>query len=96
VNKYDLVVAIVSIPTLAVTVIALARMYFAQRAASPRGLAPETDARLARIEQAVDAIAVEVERISEAQRFSAKLLAEGRRPTDALATAEPREGRSRG
>jgi hypothetical protein len=34
------------------------------------------EARFARLEQAVDAIAVEVERISEAQRFSAKLMHE--------------------
>lgn len=33
------------------------------------------DARLEQIQQSVDAIAVEVERIAEAQRFSAKLLA---------------------
>lgn len=32
--------------------------------------------RLARIEQAVDAIAVEVERISEGQRFTTRLLSE--------------------
>lgn len=35
-----------------------------------------TDARLERIEQAMDAIAIEVERISEAQRFTTKLLSE--------------------
>ena len=34
------------------------------------------DSRFERLEHAVDAIAVEVERISEAQRFSAKLLSE--------------------
>jgi hypothetical protein len=34
--------------------------------------------RLERIEQAVDAIAVEVERISEGQRFTTKLLSEAR------------------
>jgi hypothetical protein len=34
------------------------------------------EARLARIEQAVDAIAVETERISEGQRFTTKLLSE--------------------
>jgi hypothetical protein len=34
------------------------------------------DARLSRLEQAVDAIAVEVERISEGQRFTTKLLSE--------------------
>lgn len=37
-------------------------------------LPPETVARLARIEQAVEAVAIEVERISEAQRYSAQLL----------------------
>lgn len=34
------------------------------------------DARFTRLEQAVDAIAVEVERVAEAQRFSAKLMSE--------------------
>lgn len=36
----------------------------------------EADDRLERLQQSVDAIAIEVERIAEAQRFSAKLLAE--------------------
>lgn len=39
---------------------------------------PEMMARLERIEQAVDAISIEVERISEGQRFTTKLLAEMR------------------
>jgi hypothetical protein len=34
------------------------------------------EARFDQLQQSVDAIAVEVERIAEAQRFSAKLLAE--------------------
>jgi len=38
----------------------------------------EVMGRLERIEQAVDATAVEVERISEGQRFTTKLLSEGR------------------
>jgi hypothetical protein len=37
----------------------------------------QTDSRMARIENAVESIAVEVERISEGQRFTSKLLAEG-------------------
>ena len=41
-----------------------------------RESASESDARLERLEQAVDAIAIEVERISEGQRFAAKLLAD--------------------
>ena len=35
-----------------------------------------SDDRLARLEQAIDTIAIEVERIAEAQRFSAKLMNE--------------------
>src|SRR5688500_5278846 len=35
-----------------------------------------SEARFARLEQAIDVIAVEVERIAEAQRFSAQLIAE--------------------
>ena len=41
---------------------------------------PRTDDRLARIEAAVEAIAIEVERISEGQRFTTKLLAERSAP----------------
>jgi hypothetical protein len=37
---------------------------------------PELQARLERMEQALDSIAIEVERISEGQRFTTKLLAE--------------------
>jgi hypothetical protein len=43
----------------------------------------QMEARFDQLQQAVDAIAVEVERIAEAQRFSAKLLAE-KRDTPAL------------
>ena len=42
----------------------------------PPKLPPEVLARLERMEQALDSIAVEVERISEGQRFTTKLLAE--------------------
>jgi hypothetical protein len=45
----------------------------------PPAESPEVIARLERIEQAVEAVAVEVERIAEAQRFSAKLMAEQKR-----------------
>jgi len=48
-----------------------------RQALQPR-VPPEIFGRLERIEQAVDAIAVEVERISEGQRFTTQLLSEGR------------------
>jgi hypothetical protein len=41
---------------------------------------PLSEARLARIEQAVEAIALEVERISEGQRFTTRLLSKQSRP----------------
>jgi hypothetical protein len=42
----------------------------------PRTLPPADDTRLERLEAAVDAIAIEVERISESQRFTVSLLSE--------------------
>jgi len=39
--------------------------------------------RLTRMEQAIDSMAVEIERISEGQRFTTKLLAEGQRSSAA-------------
>lgn len=44
----------------------------------------ERDQRLARIESAIETMAVEVERISEGQRFVTKLLAERERPAGVL------------
>jgi len=39
-----------------------------------------SDARLERVEQAVEAIAIEIERVSEGQRFVTKLLSERAQP----------------
>lgn len=66
-------------PCIAAMVFFVTRMFSARRV--PAGsttavLPPEAAARLARIEQAVEAVAIEVERISEAQRYSAQLLTE--------------------
>jgi hypothetical protein len=47
-----------------------------ERPAIPANTSPDITARLERIEQAVEAVAIEVERIAEAQRFSAKLMVE--------------------
>jgi hypothetical protein len=48
----------------------------------PRELGRVDDERFTRLEQAIDTMAIEIERMSEAQRFTAKLLSE--RPQDAL------------
>ena len=47
----------------------------------------EITARLERMEQAIDSVAVEVERISEGQRFTTKLLSEGRGAPDSRQSA---------
>jgi hypothetical protein len=63
---------------------AIARAAVAHRKEASRldreSTSPLAEARLARIEQAVEAIALEVERISEGQRFTTRLLSEQSRP----------------
>jgi hypothetical protein len=56
----------------------IARAYARRLESAPatRGPAPEMAERLERMEQAIDTIAIEVERIAEGQRFTTKLLAE--------------------
>ena len=71
------IVALLIIPITAIGVPlarALARRIDRQTV-QPR-IPPEVGARLERLEQGMDAIAIEVERISEGQRFVTKLLAE--------------------
>lgn len=50
------------------------------RRAGPAQIPPEITAQLGQLSQAVDAIAVEVERISEGQRYTTRLLSEQRDP----------------
>ena len=47
------------------------------------------DARLSRLEQAVDAIALEVERISEGQRFTTRLLSDQAQQKNSVAHELP-------
>jgi len=58
-----------------------------RRAPTPAPVPSDVTTRLERIEQAVDTIAIEVERISEGQRFVTKIMVE--RPSTAAAPAEP-------
>ena len=96
-SRNDLVAMIVLLSIGSVTLITLVTSFLRYRTqVAARPGANLSEQRLARIEQAVEAIAVEVERIGEAQRFNAKLMAEGRRPLDALPAATYQEGRSRG
>ena len=78
------------------TAIVCTRMVFRHRERMG-GLAPgmpndpsQVDGRLIRIEQAVEAMSVELERVGEGQRFITKLLAE--RGSDAAAPMLPPSG----
>jgi hypothetical protein len=78
----------------AVTVRAIAAVWM-KRIETRRSTTPAdaVDQRLKRIEAAVDVIAVEVERIAEAQRFAARLAAE-RAPGGLPAPGSPTERRA--
>lgn len=78
VNGGDVALVAVIFGTISGTVITLARLRVAHLASKRPSLLADAavDDRLQRIEQAVDAIAIEVERMSESQRFVTKVLAE--------------------
>jgi len=66
--------------TVAISVVSIGKAYVrsieANKKAPRQEVAPDVQDRMSRIEQAVDAIAIEVERMSEGQRFTTRLLAE--------------------
>lgn len=72
----EVAVAAIIFGTTSVTTITLARMRMQSK--ERRQWLPDAsvEERLERIEQAVDAIALEVERMSESQRFTSRVLAE--------------------
>jgi hypothetical protein len=78
------IVAVVFFTSVAYSIKAIAQAAVAHRREGAKlerdSPSPLSDARLARIEQAVEAIALEVERISEGQRFTTRLLSEQSRP----------------
>jgi hypothetical protein len=79
-HNEDILVPIAFFIMIAVTAIGvpLARAFARRMERQPiaPGNTPELAAQIARMEQAIDSIAIEVERISEGQRFTTKLLAE--------------------
>lgn len=56
-----------------------------ERSSQTAMIPAEVTSRLERIEQAVEAVAIEVERISEGQRFTTKLLSEAKPEKAAVA-----------
>jgi uncharacterized sporulation protein YeaH/YhbH (DUF444 family) len=88
------VMAIGFFGAIAVTVTSIASVWRKRIEARVSRTPPDAiEERLARIETAVDVIAVEVERISEAQRFTARLDAERETRRVAGSSAPAQEGR---
>jgi hypothetical protein len=83
------IIAILSIFVLSPIAISVARVIW-RRGSLPRAAGPDRESakRLERMEQAIDSIAIEMERVSEGQRFITRLLSE-RRPGDALDAGQP-------
>ena len=79
---FGVIIAMISVVTgVCILGAAAAGAYFfgksrAQKESLNAGMHPELLTRLARVEQIVEATAIEVERISEGQRFTARLLSD--------------------
>jgi hypothetical protein len=75
-SGYELLAVIAGLTTVASVVESVTKAWARRAEARRPGLPLETEGRLVRIEQTVEAIAVEVERVAEGQRYTTKLLAE--------------------
>ncbi len=77
IEPLDVAMAAVVLGILSTMVVKVSTIFASRnrRAADPAQL-QRLEERLGRIEQAIDAMSIEVERISEGQRFTTKLLAE--------------------
>lgn len=93
--NYTAISIVFTLAVLMPIAIAMARLIWKRTTAPvPRAPSAEDRERLVRLEQAIDTIAVEVERISEGQRYVTQLMADGARPVRALehASVSGRQG----
>jgi hypothetical protein len=76
----------------------IAKMWFSHKEKMAGLSAPKgtnvIDARLERVEQAIESIAIEMERVSEGQRFVTKLLIDRAPGPDQLPPGQPRGSQS--
>ncbi len=86
------IVAIFSMVISAFTAVTLMVLWTRRGRHKPADTANLAD-RLLRMEQTLDSVAIEVERISEAQRFATRLLAERERQPALVDSSAGRDGR---
>ena len=80
--------------------VAVTKMWFSHKEkmaglGGPKQGTPLLDARLARVEQAVESIAIEMERVSEGQRFVTKLLIDRAPPAPGQLPGPGQQGSAR-
>jgi hypothetical protein len=87
------IVLFISMAVMAIGV-PIARAYARRidRVPSEPAVSPELAAQIERMEHAIDSIAIEVERISEGQRFTTKLLADRSNAPAGVVSAQPGPG----
>ena len=81
-ENVSIMAVVFTIFVLAPMAVSFARMIW-KRGSMPKhggGPSPDHTQRLERMEQAIDTIAIEMERVSEGQRFVTRLLSESRAP----------------
>ena len=88
VSPGDVAIVAIVFGTTAGTILSLAKMRMRARDQQGRVSDPGIEHRRDRMEQAMDAIAIEVERMSESQRFTTRLLSERLPTPEALPGAE--------
>ena len=92
-NKYEMISMVVAMGISGGVVMTLITSWFRYREkrldTAPRGAGAEQEQRLARIETAIEAIAVEVERIAEGQRFTTRLLTDRTGAQPPVAVSQP-------
>jgi hypothetical protein len=87
-TPFDVTIAAIIFGTTSATIISLAKLRMRANEQRQGRSDPPLENRLERIELAVDAIALEVERMAESQRFTTRLLAERLPTPEALPGAE--------
>ena len=88
VSPGDVAIIAIVFGTTSATILSLVKMRMKAREQQHSLPSTRVEDRLDRIEQAVDAIAIEVERMSESQRFTTRLLTERLPSPEALPAAE--------
>ncbi len=89
-NNVDMTPVLVCFVLFVLSPIAVALSRFLwKRSSTPRAAVnPENNERMVRMEHAIDSIAIEIERVSEGQRFVTRLLAEGTTPAQVAGAAQ--------